>query len=86
MFKFRQLEWHIRSDGVVHADPIGLQYSYYIAPIENSKNFELALIENNGNFDEKMCTTHDSMEFAQKMANKHYINTLLYFFNLSYDK
>ena len=82
MLKIKSLNWITRADGVVHADPIGLQYSYYIMLNEDVK-YELALIENNGSYDAQLCTTFDSIELAKKHAHQHYTDIVLSFFNFS---
>ncbi|MBY0379147.1 MAG: hypothetical protein K2P99_01960 [Burkholderiales bacterium] len=74
VYQLKQLDWHNRDDGVVHADPIGLRYAYYITLIEST--FELALIENDGQYDEKMCTTHSALNEAQQHAQQHLENIL----------
>lgn len=71
--KIKQLNWDKREDGVVFVDLQGLQYSYYIAPVESSANmFELALIDNHGTYKNKDLTKHNSVEAAQLCAQDHF--------------
>lgn len=76
MRQFKKLDWQIRDDDVVHADPEGLLKSYYIYPPKTENNpstqFELALIQDNGNFDEEETTRHNSLDEAKNKAQQHY--------------
>lgn len=74
MNQIKQLLWVIRDDGVVHTDPTGLRYAYYIIQIDDTNTFELSLIENDGHYDEKMCTVYTSINEAQQYANMHFKN------------
>jgi hypothetical protein len=73
---FKQLDWQIRDDDVVHADPIGLITAYYIYPPKTENNsssqFELVLIQENGDFDEEETTRHNTLNTAKSKAQQHY--------------
>lgn len=76
MNKFKQLIWNKRDDGVIHSDPEGLRWAYYIYSIEDSDQFELVLIDEDGNSDEELTTIHDSIEKAQQAAQQHFADIL----------
>lgn len=67
------MDWKTReSDGVVHADPHGMRWSYYIKPSESDKNsFELAYVEHNGDFQEHG-KLFANIKDAQEIAKQHY--------------
>lgn len=74
--QFKLLDWQIRaSDGVVYAEPHGLDKSYFIYPpdAENEQVLtELVLIDKNGHYEDKETTTHADTQTAQQYAQKHY--------------
>lgn len=66
----RPLIWnHRESDNVVHADPEGMRWSYYIKPEQNK--FQLAYIDDNENFSEHG-VDFDNLESAKEIATEHY--------------
>lgn len=66
----RPLIWnHCELDNIVHADPEGMRWSYYIKPEQNK--FQLAYIEENGDFNEHG-VDFDSLESAKEVATSHY--------------
>ena len=70
----KPLDWQIREDGVVHADPEGLEYAYYIEVFDGK--YELVLIRTDGSFDEDAMSNHHSLESAKEKANDHYKKVL----------
>lgn len=76
---FKPLNWHIRDDGVIYAEPKGLEYAYYIYP-PNSDNeqplIELVLFDKHGQYDDKQTTTHKNINIAQEYALNHRNNIL----------
>ena len=74
----QQLGWKTRkSDGVIHADPYGMRWSYYIKPNDTDKNnFELAYVEHNGNFQEHG-KLFDCITDAKLVAQQHYEDIIL---------
>lgn len=83
---FKPLNWHTRDDGVIYAEPKGLEYAYFIYPPtpENEQSLvELVLIDNHGHYNDKQTTTHQGINIAQEYALNHrdrilkcYINNL----------
>ena len=70
----KPLDWQTRDDGVVHADPDGLEYAYYIEVFD--EEYELALVRNDGSFDEDVITNHHSLDAAKIKAEDHYYSIL----------
>ena len=68
MHTIKKLDWIYREDWVVHADPEGLRWAYYIKPLNDK--FELAFIDDSGNIGEVVI--YDNLVSAQHYAQKHY--------------
>ena len=78
MLKIKPLQWKTRTDGIVHADPKGLEWAYYIEPQDNDK-FELAYIDRNGAIGDRL--RYSDLKQAQEHAFSHYskmINACLF--------
>lgn len=75
----KPLIWQTRQeDQVVHADPQGMKWSYYIEP-QSDKNvgkYQLALIDDHGKFDE-WDTSFENLEDAKLVAFEHYKKQIL---------
>lgn len=68
----KNLRWDIRADdGVIHSDPDGLQWSYYIYT-ENEQCFHLKLINEDGYSDENLNSQHESLDAAKNAAQNHF--------------
>lgn len=80
MENFKSLDWQVRvDDGVVFAEPYGLEHSYFIyppTPDDDEDLFELVLIDNDGHYDDDKSTVHTTLQDAQKHAQNHYVNIL----------
>lgn len=79
MIQFKQLNWILREDGVLYAEPVGLAKSYYIYPAEPENDhilIELVLIDSHGHYDEKESTLYQTTKLAQEYAQNHYFSIL----------
>lgn len=80
MANFKLLDWHVRaSDGVIYAEPEGLEKSYFIYPPNPDDDVdmvELVLIDKDGHYDDEETTVHPTVQAAQEHAQNHYLNIL----------
>ena len=63
----KPLNWYTRNDGVICAEPEGLEKSYYISL--DSGKWCLAMVDCAGEFTESW---HESEELARQVAFKNY--------------
>ena len=75
MVAFKQLEWITDSSGCVHADPKGLRWMYYIAPLEN-KQYQLILTDEHIDWNRDLILFCTSVADGKQKAEEHYITTL----------
>jgi hypothetical protein len=68
--EFKKLEWNTRTDGVIYAEPNGLEKSYYIYQLEDNL-FELTLIRADGTSTEEG-TFHENASIAKSISEEHY--------------